>query len=54
MIIDKLEELDIRDNTVVFFSGDNGPAATDHDVTFFGSVGPFRGWKDSLYEGGIR
>lgn len=52
--MDKLDSLGIKDDTVVFFSGDNGPANTDHDINFFGSVGPFRGWKDSLYEGGIR
>jgi arylsulfatase A-like enzyme len=33
-------------------SGDNGPAS--HDITFFDSQGPFRGYKSSIHEGGVR
>jgi len=50
--MDKLEELKILEDTIVFFSGDNGPQS--HDITFFDSVGPFRGEKASVNEGGIR
>src|SRR5262249_37949836 len=43
--------------TIVFFSSDNGPVY-DHvggsDSEFFESAGPLRGFKGSLYEGGIR
>ncbi|MHC4702709.1 MAG: sulfatase-like hydrolase/transferase, partial [Planctomycetota bacterium] len=51
-----LEELDLDDNTVVFFTSDNG---TTHlkaqvDYEFFESVGELRGLKGTLYEGGIR
>ena len=51
-----LEELGIDQNTIVFFTSDNG---TTHlkdqaDYEFFESVGPLRGLKGSLYEGGIR
>lgn len=51
-----LEELELDDNTIVFFTSDNG---TTHlkaqvDYEFFNSVGPLRGLKGSLYEGGIR
>ncbi|NOZ24304.1 MAG: arylsulfatase [Planctomycetes bacterium] len=50
-----LKELDIGENTIVFFSSDNGPhqeggARPD----FFDSNGPLRGIKRDLYEGGIR
>jgi N-acetylgalactosamine-6-sulfatase len=56
-LFDKLKELGISENTLVVFSSDNGPApiwgiATAHSGT--GSVGPLRGCKASLYEGGIR
>ena len=51
-----IEELGIGQDTVVFFTSDNG---TTHlkgqaDYDFFESVGPLRGLKGSLYEGGIR
>ncbi len=51
-----LQELDIDDNTIIFFTSDNGTTLlTDEvDVEFFNSVGPLRGLKGSLYEGGIR
>jgi len=55
-MLDLIKELKLDDNTIVFFSSDNGPI--DHlagtDSTFFGSLGSFRGMKGSLYEGGIR
>jgi N-acetylgalactosamine-6-sulfatase len=56
-LFDKLDELGISENTLVVFSSDNGPAPiwgidTAHSGT--GSVGPLRGCKASLYEGGIR
>ena len=40
------------DNTVVFFTSDNGPAITG--IHPHGSAGPLRDKKGSLYEGGIR
>lgn len=42
----KLEEHGIAENTLVFFTSDNGPAR--------GSAGPLRGRKGSTYEGGLR
>jgi len=51
----KLKELEIDENTVVFFSSDNGPHKEGGgDPRFFGSYGPLRGYKRALYEGGIR
>ncbi|WP_025069071.1 arylsulfatase [Bacteroides gallinarum] len=55
MIIDKLKELDLYDNTIVVFTSDNGVHAEGgHDPYFFDSNGPFRGYKRDLYEGGVR
>lgn len=50
-IMDKLEEEGLADNTIIVFSSDNGGA---------GYIGipevnaPYRGWKITLFEGGIR
>jgi arylsulfatase len=51
-----LDELGLDDNTVVFFTSDNGTTYLKEqvDYEFFDSVGPLRGLKGSLYEGGIR
>jgi arylsulfatase len=51
-----LKELDLDDNTVVFFTSDNGTTYLKGqvDYEFFESVGKLRGLKGSLYEGGIR
>jgi len=47
-LLDKIDELGIRDNTVVVFYSDNGGP---HGLT---SNYPLRGAKGMLYEGGIR
>ncbi len=51
-----LEELRLDKNTLVMFSSDNGTTHLEKEVDyeFFKSVGPLRGLKGSLYEGGIR
>lgn len=52
-----LKELKLDENTVVFFTSDNGPTYDrlgGSDSKFFESAGQFRGFKGSLYEGGIR
>jgi arylsulfatase len=55
-ILGLLHELGLDDNTLVMFSGDNGTTHLEKEVDceFFRSVGPLRGLKGSLYEGGIR
>ena len=55
-VLDLLDELGIAENTVVFFTSDNGTTYLKEqvDYEFFQSVGPLRGLKGSLYEGGIR
>ncbi len=53
----ELEAMGLEDNTLIIFTSDNGPEVVDittasHSAA--GSTGPFRGFKRSLYEGGIR
>jgi arylsulfatase A-like enzyme len=48
LMLDKLEELDIDDSTVVIFLSDNGGPPGHGDQT------PLRSWKGTYYEGGIR
>jgi arylsulfatase A-like enzyme len=54
-LLDKLKELKMDENTVIFFSSDNGPHKEGGvDPSFFHSGGPLRGIKRDLYDGGIR
>ncbi len=55
-VMDLLKEEGLDRNTVVFFTSDNGTTMlkAQVDYEFFESVGPLRGLKGSLYEGGIR
>ena len=54
-LLDKLKELKLDENTIVFFSSDNGPHKEGGgDPAFFESAGQLRGYKRSMTEGGIR
>jgi len=56
-LVDELDKLGLKDNTLILFSSDNGPEdihIRNASHSAFGSPGPFRGRKRSLYEGGIR
>lgn len=54
-VLDTLTSKGLDENTIVFFSSDNGPHHEgNHDANFFHSSGPLRGTKRDLYEGGIR
>jgi len=55
-ILDLLAELEIDDDTIVMFTSDNGAThqAGGADTEFFNSTGPLRGFKGSLFEGGVR
>lgn len=54
-IIEKLEMLGIRENTIIVFASDNGPHLEGgNDPDFFNSNGQNRGYKRDLYEGGIK
>lgn len=54
----KLSQLGLEENTLIFFTSDNGThvegGRTQKDVEFFKSSGPLRGVKRDMYEGGIR
>ncbi len=54
-ILYRLDELGIADNTIVFFTSDNGPHLEGGaDPDYFDSNGILKGYKRDLYEGGIR
>ncbi len=56
-ILDTVRELGLDDNTIVFFTSDNGPTFQrlgGADSDFFRSSGPLGGRKGSVNEGGIR
>src|SRR5688500_2277825 len=54
-LMELLKELKIYENTIIFFSSDNGPhKEATHNPEFFDSNGPLRGIKRDLYDGGIR
>ena len=54
-ILKRLEALGLAENTIVFFTSDNGPHEEGgHDPEVTNSNGPLRGIKRDLYEGGVR
>jgi arylsulfatase A-like enzyme len=55
-LMKELVELGLDDHTLVFFASDNGAvfAFDGTDPEFFHSNGNLRGYKQDLYEGGIR
>lgn len=54
-ILRRVKNLGLDENTLVFFTSDNGPHREGgSDPNFFASSGPLRGIKRDLYEGGIR
>jgi arylsulfatase A-like enzyme len=48
-ILDKLEELELKENTLVFFLSDNGGAANNQSSNL-----PLKGFKGNKFEGGHR
>ncbi len=54
-IFEALGKHGIDDQTIVFFSSDNGPHKEGgNDPFFFDSNGPLQGYKRTLHDGGIR
>ena len=52
---DLLKELDLEEKTLIVFTSDNGPHQEGgHKHAFFNSNGPLKGFKRTVYEGGIR
>lgn len=55
IIMKKVKELGLDENTIIMFSSDNGATfAGGVNTKFFNSVAGLRGLKMDLYEGGIR
>jgi arylsulfatase A-like enzyme len=61
-LLDKINELGLRENTLVIFTSDNGPWSNDPErqrqknrgALAWGSAGPLREAKGSTWEGGMR
>ncbi len=54
-VMELLKRLELEDNTILFFTSDNGAqGGGGPDLEFFDGNGPFRGAKGMMYEGGIR
>lgn len=63
-ILDKVDELGLKENTLVIFLADQGHSTETRNALFIkdadprnpggGSAGPYRGHKFTLWEGGIR
>ena len=53
-LLQKLESLGLRENTIIIFQSDHGHSMEERTFSGGGSSGPYRGAKFSLFEGGIR
>ncbi|QDU75848.1 Arylsulfatase [Bremerella volcania] len=62
-VMKTIDDLGLRDNTIVVFSSDHGPApvllgakmeSKEYSANMLGYAGVFRGGKHSQYEGGVR
>jgi len=54
ILLKKMDELGIRDNTIIIFQSDHGHSMEQRTFGGGGSSGPYRGAKFSFFEGGIR
>ena len=53
-LLDHLEKIGLRENTIVIFQSDHGHSVEERTFHGGGSAGPYRGHKGNLFEGGIR
>ncbi len=53
-VLDHLEELGLRENTLIIFQSDHGHSVEERTFGGGGNAGPYRGHKASLFEGGLR
>lgn len=53
-VLKKLDELDLRENTLVVFQSDHGHSTEERTFGGGGNAGPYRGAKGCLFEGGLR
>ncbi len=51
VLLNKLDELGIAENTIIYYSTDNGP---HYNMWPDGAIAPFRGEKNTNWEGGYR
>jgi len=54
LLLNKLEELNLRENTIVIFQSDHGHSMEERTFGGGGNSGIYRGAKFSFFEGGIR
>jgi arylsulfatase A-like enzyme len=53
-VLAKVDELGLRENTLLVFASDNGHSTEERAFWGGGSAGPYRGCKFTLWEGGLR
>jgi len=53
-VVDTIDRLGLRNDTLIVFLSDNGHSTEARNNYGGGSAGPYRGFKFSLWEGGIR
>ncbi|MFT5886346.1 MAG: arylsulfatase A [Arcticibacterium sp.] len=54
ILLEHLEALNLRENTIIIFQSDHGHSMEERTFGGGGNSGPYRGAKFSLFEGGIR
>lgn len=54
LLLDKLDELEIADETLIIYQSDHGHSTEERAHFGGGSSGPYKGAKGSLFEGGLR
>lgn len=54
MLLKKLDELGLTENTIIILQSDNGHSTEERAHHGGGSAGPYRGAKQCVFEGGIR
>lgn len=54
LVLDKLDALGLRENTLVIVQSDHGHSTEERAFFGGGNAGPYRGAKGCLFEGGIR
>ncbi|MDF9795696.1 arylsulfatase A [Catalinimonas alkaloidigena] len=53
-LVNKVDELGLRENTIIILMSDHGHSVEERTFGGGGNAGPYRGAKFSLFEGGIR
>ena len=54
LLLKKLDELGLRENTIIVFQADQGHSTEERTFGGGGFTGPYRGSKFSVFEGGVR